>query len=290
MQYDKSSKWLIQHHGDSILRLAKLGPVASWRALQAEVVQPRQLPDGLLEVLFVGDDDRSLFILELATYPEPRLYDQVLRDVTLVYLDRRVLPEVLVIVYHPRGNFRVAGELNQQSKHGLTEWTVRWRVVELWNLPATELLQAQDVGLIPWVPLTNFADPPEVIFRQCQERIEQQAPPTERDNLLAVTQVLASLRYNDPQLLALLGGKHNVLEFPLIQEIVAERTHETILLMLEGRFGSVPPDVAEEVKKVVDEQKLRELARNAGRCLDLESFRAQVRSLDRDPRAGKAVV
>jgi hypothetical protein len=26
----------------------------------------------------------------------------------------------------------------------------------LWTIPAEDLLQAQDVGLIPWVPLTIF--------------------------------------------------------------------------------------------------------------------------------------
>ncbi len=48
--YDKSSKWLIQHHGDSLLRLAKIENIQTWRPAQAELVQPRQLPDGLLEV------------------------------------------------------------------------------------------------------------------------------------------------------------------------------------------------------------------------------------------------
>jgi hypothetical protein len=56
--YDKSSKWLIQHHGDSILRLAGIEKIAAWRPAQAEVVQPSQLPDGLLEVR--GEDDRAL--------------------------------------------------------------------------------------------------------------------------------------------------------------------------------------------------------------------------------------
>ena len=50
-EYDKSSKWLIQHHGDSILRMAGIVGIESWRPLQAEVVQPRQLPDGLIEAL-----------------------------------------------------------------------------------------------------------------------------------------------------------------------------------------------------------------------------------------------
>jgi hypothetical protein len=48
-EYDRSSKWLIQHHGDSILRLAGIRDIDSWRPLQAELVQPRQLPDGLIE-------------------------------------------------------------------------------------------------------------------------------------------------------------------------------------------------------------------------------------------------
>jgi hypothetical protein len=46
--YDKSSKWLIQHHGDSILRLAGVHDIESWRSVQAEQVQPRRLPDGLI--------------------------------------------------------------------------------------------------------------------------------------------------------------------------------------------------------------------------------------------------
>jgi hypothetical protein len=39
--YDKSSKWRIQHHGDSILRLARVERIEAWRPAQAEVVQPR---------------------------------------------------------------------------------------------------------------------------------------------------------------------------------------------------------------------------------------------------------
>src|SRR5207253_6642355 len=53
-QYDKSSKWLIQKHGNGILYLGGIRHVRAWRALQAELVQPSQLPDGLLEVFFHG--------------------------------------------------------------------------------------------------------------------------------------------------------------------------------------------------------------------------------------------
>jgi len=66
-EYDKSSKWLIQHHGDSILRLAGILDIVDWRPLQAELVQPRRLPDGLIEVHRQGRAEASLFVL--ATRP-----------------------------------------------------------------------------------------------------------------------------------------------------------------------------------------------------------------------------
>src|SRR5215475_12659545 len=52
--FDKSSKWMLQHHARGILFLGGIREVRQCRALQAEVVQPRRLPDGLLEVHLKG--------------------------------------------------------------------------------------------------------------------------------------------------------------------------------------------------------------------------------------------
>lgn len=65
---DKGGKRLIQHPGDSILRLAGLDDIAEWRPLQAEVVQPCRLPDGLIEARLRGQSGPGLFVLELATW------------------------------------------------------------------------------------------------------------------------------------------------------------------------------------------------------------------------------
>ena len=151
-EYDKSSKWLIQHHGDSILRLAGIVGIEAWRPLQAEVVQPRQLPDGLIEARLEGKPQADLFVLELATYPEARLDEQVLRDMTLVYLDRRVIPDVITLILHPKGNLNVLGSLELTSPGGLTHWSIRWKVIPLWTIPAASLLAVEDIGLVPWVP------------------------------------------------------------------------------------------------------------------------------------------
>jgi hypothetical protein len=204
-EYDKSSKWLIQHHGDSILRLAGVTDIESWKPLRAELIQPRRLPDGLIEVLRPGVSETDLYVLEIATYPEARVVEQVVRARALVYLDRQVVPDVLVLVLNPRGNSLPAGATTMRSRHGWTTWPLSWRTVRCWTVPAESLLAAGDVGLIPWVPLTQFEGPPETILRKCRERIDHDAPPNEHENLLAVTQFLAHLRYNDPRLLELLG-------------------------------------------------------------------------------------
>jgi hypothetical protein len=193
---------------------------------------------------------------------------QMMRDIASVLLDRDTLPEAITLVLrpHPRSPLRIAGEHALQSAHGLTSLKVSWRVVELWNVPAEQLLASGDAGMIPWVPLS---------------RIDALAQPGEKENLLAVTQVLAGLRYNDPGIAQLFGGRQTMIESPVIQELVEEveqkamqkGKHDDILLILESRFGSVPQEVGDGVRRVVDETSLRSLIQLAARCTDIEGFR-----------------
>ncbi len=157
-------------------------------------------------------------------------------------------------------------------------------MVELWQLPADELLAAGDVGLLPWVPLTHFEGPPAPLLEECRRRIDDQALAEERNNLLTVSQVLAQLRYTDPELLTILGGKRVMIESPLINEIVAEATQkatqkttqENILAFLGARFGAVPAEIAEPLRQVHSQKKLNALLNHAARCRDLEAFPKQL--------------
>lgn len=287
-EYDKSSKWLIQHHGDSILRLAGVRDIAEWRPLQAELVQPRRLPDGLIEARRQGEAEPDLFVLELATYPEERIATQAVRDMALVYLDRGIVPEVLILVLHPKGNRQAADSADLHSARGWTRWQVAWKVVELWTVPAEDLLAAGDVGLIPWVPLAHFEGSPEPILSQCRARIDRDAPAEEHENLLAVTQVLAGLRYNDPRLFQLLGGREAMIESPVLQELKAEWTREAareatreaqrraIIDFLVARFGTEAEQLGTELDTIDDETRLRELVRLAAVCPDVKTFRGEL--------------
>lgn len=84
-RYDPSSKWLLEHEGSALLYLGGARNTRSCRALQAEVVQPPKLPDGLLEAV-IGDSDKPRRILvEVATYPEKRVVEQITGDLRLVH-------------------------------------------------------------------------------------------------------------------------------------------------------------------------------------------------------------
>jgi hypothetical protein len=49
-EYDKCRKYMIRHRGNSILRMGGVTDIDRWVSRQAEPVQHRQLPDGVLDV------------------------------------------------------------------------------------------------------------------------------------------------------------------------------------------------------------------------------------------------
>ena len=278
---DKSSKWLIAHHGGAILRIGGVTDLDRWQAAPTDLVLPAKLPDGLIFAWRAGRERPEPHVIEMATYPETRAAEQALRDLLLVYLVRNEVPNVLVLVLRPKGQLRVADRAQRPSPDGVTELGGRWRVVELWNVPAEPLLATADQGLMTWVPLMQSAEPPDVVLRRCREVIDQHAPAAEREQLLTVTEVFTSLRYKDPDLLSILGGKKAMIESPLIREIVAERSHKDILRVLRNRFGPVPPELEAEVRSILDESVLDAPMDLATFSPDLEHFGAELRAVPR---------
>ena len=153
---DRVSKWLITHHGDSIARLAGLRDITSWRPAATEVVQPKQMPDGLLEIFVGGNDQPAPFLIEVETYPDARHPEQMLRDALIVRLDRGVWPDAVTLVLRPHGRAKVSGALEESSQGGTSHFAFAWRVIEFWKLQAEDLLASNELGLIPLAPLTQY--------------------------------------------------------------------------------------------------------------------------------------
>src|SRR6266542_3179706 len=240
--FDPSSKWMVEEQGASILYVAGARSVVSCKARKAEVVQPRQLPDGLLEVRFAGSAEPRLVLVEVATYPEKRVVQQIQDDILLVRQARGILPEALVLCLCPRGQYRVPEQSEEKSLQGWTASTLRWKVVELWTLSAEELLTAPHVGAVVLASLARYEGPPEMLLQRCRDRIERDGGP-QKANLLAVAQVFARLHYDKPEWLEILGGMRTMALSPLIREIVEESERagfmNAIVEVLQARFGAV---------------------------------------------------
>jgi hypothetical protein len=281
-EFDRCSKWQIRHHADSILRLGGVQDIESWRAVQTELVMPRRIPDGLIEVYHRGENVPDYYLIESATYPEARIAAQILDDTAAFRLLHRALPEVVVLYLRPGGLAAAGGSAELHSPRGFTSWDVRWRAIRLWEIPAADLLAANDVGLIPWVPLTRIDGPPEPVFRECRDRILRQAPEDEREAMLVVTHFLAGIKYNDPKVFEVLGGRQIMIEnmSPFVQEMRAivgrKEIQSMILEILEDRFGPEASELRAAVELVEDRSRLKELNRLAVTCANLDTFKAAI--------------
>jgi hypothetical protein len=143
---DKGSKWLIEHHGDAILRLGGVTDLVRWQAAAAELVLPGKIPDGLLLAWRAGQDRPETYGVQIATYSDQRSVEQALRNMLLVYLIRGEVPNVLVVVLRPKGRVHVADHARRAGSDGVTELAGQWRVVELWTVPAAPALAAPDLA------------------------------------------------------------------------------------------------------------------------------------------------
>src|SRR5271155_5574746 len=115
--------------------------------MPGEVIQNRRYPDGLLRAYLGNAPKPHHVLMEIATYPEKRALKQAMDDLTLAYSALGHLPELVMLVLHPKGKFRINGKHTIQSNLGFSRLGVEWQVVELWTLPADEFLVKGDVGV-----------------------------------------------------------------------------------------------------------------------------------------------
>lgn len=280
--YDRSAKWLMGHHGKSLLWLGgEHREIISCQAVQAEVVLPAKLPDGLFEVEFADSSDRELHLLEVFVYPDRRAVDQLVRDLELVHADRGEVPEISVLSLRPKGRYRIPNSVTLTSRRGTTSTQVKWRPIELWHIAAADLLARNDPGLIPWVPLCHTRRSPKSLLTECRLRIEQLAPQEEQEALLATTYVYADLRFDDEAVLKILGERKVLADTPLIQEFINEGRVETrredTLAVIEARFGAVPAKLSEKLEQIKDLHRLSELHQLALTCENIEIFKRELK-------------
>lgn len=250
-------------------------------------MQSRQLSDGLVEATLADRADPVLHLIEVNTYPYSRVPAELLDDVLLTYLDRRVVPEVIALTLCKKGNVQIEPGLRVSSPLEHTRLEAKWRVVNLWDLNANDFLPLTDPGMAPWVPPMKIDGPPEPVLQQCKDAIEQVRSAGQKNNLFGVTQILAGLKFDEKMLDALFHVEGKMIESPVLEKWFRQRdvaTRQTVILeALEARFGSpVPADVSAAVRVIQDEPRLKDLLPAAYSAASLNDFRSRL-SLPQSP-------
>ncbi|UFP96461.1 hypothetical protein [Gloeobacter morelensis] len=159
----------------------------------------------------------------------------------------------------------------------------RAEVVRLWELDPAPVLASGLVGLMPLVPLMAGQDL-ELLLERSTEVIQAEVQSAEeRNEVLAVTGLLASLKdervveqfFRTRSIMSLLS------ETPLFQALTQERVQEAIrqsklqslLALLEHKFGPLPDDLREALLAIEVAEELDGLLLAAADARDLQGVR-----------------
>ncbi|BAC88119.1 glr0178 [Gloeobacter violaceus PCC 7421] len=163
---------------------------------------------------------------------------------------------------------------------------VEYDVIRLWEQDPELLLASGLVGLMPLVPLMRGEDVSSLLER-CTALIESEIESgQERNEVLAVTGLLASLKdrrivqafFRTKSMLSLLQ------ETPLFQELTQELVREAdrrarlqfLQHQLEHKFGPMPEDVLTALQAITDVDALARLGIAVLDAMDIDAFRQQL--------------
>ena len=278
---DKSERWLLQHQAGSILRLAGISGFTTWTVEESSLIAPRRLPDGLVNVNFPDREKPVPVLIEIESYANKDAERQMFEDLLLARLELGVIPEGICVVLQPKGRVRVREKMVATSTLGTSEVLATWKVVEVWNLKAEDLLAQNDLGLLPLVPLAKITGPAEPILQECRERIDLLAPQQRAEAYRVVTQLLASMVHPTALLKRIFLGGKPMIETPILFELEAEYTQRTILRFLRSRFSRIPKDVRAEMLKVYNLKSLDTLTDYGATCKTLSDFRELLATVEK---------
>jgi predicted transposase YdaD len=206
-------------------------------------------------------------------------YDRELPERLLQYnvlLRRRHGLAVLsaVLLLRPQADGRaLSGDLRVSLPDRPPYLTFSYEIVRAWQKPVAAVL-AGGLAVLPMAPLADVS--PEAlpaVIRQMEERIEQEASPSEAGELWTATNVLMGLRYSRQLIARLLRGVRKMKESVTYQAIVEEgRLEEARAILLrqgQKRFGPATAKVRAALEAITSVERLELLAE---RLLDVESW------------------
>jgi predicted transposase YdaD len=266
------------------------GPQAVWlQELNSVIVAQQRRADFLIRYQD-GQGQERLLHIEFQTLtqrgePQEELPVRMVTYAAFV-LNRygQVPDQVLILLKDTAASRRVPSVFAQGRLR------VEYEVVRLWELDPTAVVESGLVGLMPLVPLMAGANLSELL-EQATGVIEAQIQSSqERNEVLVVTGLLASLR--DPSTVKQFFRERSIMslltETPLFQELTQELTQQArqegviearradLLRVLTRKFGPVSEDLREAIQLIQDSERLERLLDAVIDAPDLDSFRSSL--------------
>ncbi len=228
--WDDSLRSLVRASPQAFVSLV-LGGAHFNRELPHKLKTWKQEVDSLLDVTFKGQE--MLVHLEFQTYNDPTMAERMLRYNVLIRSEYG-LPVLSCVIYLLKDGNVPVSPLSWMVPTGHKVLDYYFESIELGELSPEELLQRDEPGLLPLLPLTRGGASREVTMKMFAD-LETAG----RTELVAIGATLASLvfsRENTTDLEWLhrrLSEMHNILrESPFYQEILQEGREEGLQ---EGR-------------------------------------------------------
>ena len=164
---DPMTNWIVAHYARPLLLLAGTDPGSVVRAGHPRMSQTSRTPDSLAEWNFDERGvPRSRRLLEIATYGETRIVQQVLDDLALSWLTFRKLLSTVVYVLQPHSEEGLATEATLTSDEGDTRLHAEWRVIKVFDMDVEEIFAFEEAGLAPFAFFARSHLSPEELGRR----------------------------------------------------------------------------------------------------------------------------
>jgi hypothetical protein len=221
-----------------------------------KVIRVQGPPDWLLAVDFQSGHDT------VAKLPDLLLYNSAL------FKRHALLVRSLLVLLHPGADSPQATGWYERGFPGeLSDVTLRYRVVRVWQVPAEQWL-AGGLGLVPLAPLGDVRQEKlPGIITQMKRRFDRELPPRQAAELWSAAYILMGLRYEPALVQRLLQGVKTMKESATYQAIIeegeakgeAKEARKILLLLGRRHLGEPPADATAVLDALTDVQALEEL-------------------------------
>ncbi|NHM28953.1 Rpn family recombination-promoting nuclease/putative transposase [Desulfofundulus sp. TPOSR] len=286
-EYDLIIKALVERYSSHFVQLVRGIPADRVERLEKEAVAVKRESDVLLNVC--EDGYEYIMLIEIQTRPDREMPLRLLEYTAMQHREYRkpVYPVVLNLTGRP-----------QEGEYGfdcldLTVIAFSYRVINLADLPAEDVLRYGPVGIVPLVPLMRRQMPDEELVASCARRIRE-APAEWVPDLYVGLALFAHLGKIPDEIILRNIEVSRMEASPLfegirqkwvnegiqkgiqegIQKGSREDRIEAILEVLEENTGRYPGELAVKLRAIEDMNTLKMLFRRAVRVKSLEEFQA----------------